>query len=94
MLNQLVDAVQIELPQLSRPEAEAAVAAVLGVLGHLAPYRETAIISQQGCWLRDGPNGPQIGTVLKNVGVCAGKDENGWTHILLLACVGSGMLQA
>lgn len=93
MLQQLVDAVRIELPQLSEQEAQTAVSTVLRVLGHVAPYRETTIISQQGCWLRDGPDGPQIGTVLKNVGVCAGKDENGWTPLLLLAWVGSGMLK-
>jgi len=93
MLQQLVDAVRIELPQLSEQDAQAAVAAVLSVLGHATPYRETSIISRQGCWLRNGPDGPQIGNVLKDVGVCAGEDENGWTPVLLLAWVGSGMLK-
>lgn len=92
MMNDLVSALQVQVPSLTQEQAQAAVSATLGLLGGLEPAGDKVITNAAGCWVRDAASGEIIGKINNGVGVFAGKDENGWTPILLLGWVGNGML--
>lgn len=91
-MNDLVSALQVQVPSLTKEEAQAAVSAVLGLLGGLEPVGDSRIAHDNGCWIHAAASGEIVGKINDNVGVFAGRPEGDWTPILFFGWVGSGML--